>query len=136
MMRQNLFNYLCIYIFIEFVPKWWLVVNKSNLDEIKTKDYRRAPIQSSTDWQIKFLDDVPNFSSFLCKQTGKRIKKLYQQTLHGIKHTSLGMSAFAIELVKSHECVLLKFKPIIWKRQFGKYWQCGPLVPILYLYIT
>ena len=66
------------WLFIEYVVKWWLVVNvKGSFDDVRTNDCRRAPIRSSTDWQIKFLgEEIPKFASSLRKNKGTRKNKL------------------------------------------------------------
>ena len=71
-------------LYIEYILKWWLVINtKGSFEITRLNDWRRSPTWSRDDWQIRFLrDEVPPFATFLRKlKTGKRCKKLTIDTL-------------------------------------------------------
>ena len=91
-------------VFLRFILKWWLVVNtKGSFEEVYAKDWRRSPIKSSDDWQFSFHnEEVNHFASFLCKGEGKREKKLTIDTSDALKYTSMALSLYPQEMLKSH----------------------------------
>ena len=114
-------------LFMEFILKWWCVVNvQGSYEDVILKDSRRSPIRSPGDWQIRFLrDDVPDFALYL-RKTGKRCKKLTIDTSDALKYTSIAMSEYAVDVLKTHDYVLLgKVTNDVIEKQFGKYRQSG-----------
>ena len=100
------------YLFIEFILKWWLIVNskKFGLDQW-LKDIHRGAIESENDWQISFLkNEVPYFTnSLIPDKRKKRYRKLTVETAAALCHASQSLAHLAKNLLKQdhHQYVCL-----------------------------
>ena len=52
-------------LFIEFVTKWWVIVNNKQKLNKRLRDDRRAATTDVDDWQVKFLEEVKYFVNSL-----------------------------------------------------------------------
>ncbi len=116
--------------FIEFIVKWWLIVNNKEKLDKRLRDDRRAAIADANDWQLLFLEnDMIKFLTFLQPHHFKnRSQKLTLDTSKALIRTCKGLCEMARYLLSiGFSYVLLgTFQSDIIERQFGKYRQsCG-----------
>ena len=108
---------------INMFVKFWKMLNvKSQYEDVRLKDPRRAAFTSDTDPRLEFLTELAALSESLRGGRGTRVKMLTCDTSKALSQTCRGI----VELVKfllntTHEYVLLgKFNSDPIEKEFGK----------------
>ena len=96
--------------FIEKIVDFFKILNvKSQFEDVKTKDLKRAVFDNPNDQRLDFLLDIASmFEKMVPKKQGQRVKQLTKDTALALAYTSRGLVELTKHLLStSHEYVCL-----------------------------